>query len=392
MLPNGTIEADHVWKRFKGDSSRQLLRDKIQGFTSPGTKRKRGHRWALRDVAFHIEPGESVSLLGTNGSGKSTLLKILNRVMYPYAGDVNVCGRVGALIEVRAGIHPELSGRENIYLAGSFLGLKREEVARRFDAIVDFAELEHAIDRQVKFYSSGMQMRIGFAVAAFLEPDVLLVDEVLAVGDASFQQKCLDRMRQVMSQGTTLVLVSHDLAAVEATCRRGIYLKDGVVQLDGPMREVMGAYRRTIEEKAHGAVRSSNEPVHLVSTTATDADGGIPKTQEPLKLRFSLTANAFQRGRFFFGLTQGTASPIILLGRMIQIEDGALEVECTIESLPLPRGRYYLWCGMFDGDESDLLGWQPAMTINVSGPELDHGPAAIVRLAPIHVGASWAMR
>ncbi len=391
MLPDGTIVANQVWKRFKGDASRKLLRDKIQGFTNPSTRRHRGHRWALRDVDFHIQPGESLSLLGANGSGKSTLLKILNRVMYPYAGDVAVCGRVGALIEVKAGIHPELSGRENIYLAGSFLGLKRDEVARRFDAIVDFAEIEHAIDRQVKFYSSGMQMRIGFAVAAFLEPDVLLVDEVLAVGDASFQQKCLDRMRQVMAQGTTLVLVSHDLAAVEATCKRGIYLKDGVVQMDGPIRDVMGAYRRTIEEKAHGAGASSNDPVHLLSVEASDPNGDIPKTQEPLRLRFRLNADGFQRGRFFFGLTQGTANPIVLLGRKVEIENGGLEITCEIQRLPLPRGRFYLWCGMFDHDEADLLGWQPVLTIDVAGPDLDQGPAAIVRLAPIHVDASWAM-
>ena len=179
-------------------------------------------RWALRDIDFDVAPGESVGLVGSNGSGKSTLLKILHRVMYPYAGSVEVVGRVGALIEVRSGIHPQLTGRENIVpVRLAPRAWPPTAVASRFDEIVAFAELEQAIDRQVKFYSSGMQMRLGFAVAAFLEPDVLLVDEVLAVGDAAFQQRCLDRMRYVLTQGTTLVLVSHDLAAVEATCARG---------------------------------------------------------------------------------------------------------------------------------------------------------------------------
>ena len=173
------------------------------------------------------EPGEAIGLIGANGSGKTTLLRLVNRVMYPYAGRVSVHGRVGALIEIRAGLHPELRGSENIYFFGSLLGLRRSEFAADFDDIVAFAELEHAIHRQVKFYSSGMQMRLGFAAASFLDPAILLVDEVLAVGDSAFQQRCLARLRGLLIAGTTLVFVSHDLAAVEATCRRAIWLDGG---------------------------------------------------------------------------------------------------------------------------------------------------------------------
>lgn len=193
-LPAGTVRVEQLWKRFPR-SRRLLLRDEVEWLIGRwrGTYEGRWH-WALREVSFDITPGEAVGLIGANGSGKSTLLKVLSRVMYPYSGRIQVRGRVGALIEVMAGLHTDLTGRENIYLYGSLLGWQRREVGRRFDDIVDFVELADAVDRQVKFYSSGMQMRLGFAVAALLGPDVLLVDEVLAVGDAAFQQRCLDRM------------------------------------------------------------------------------------------------------------------------------------------------------------------------------------------------------
>ena len=221
------------------------MRDRIELLrTRLANKSEKGWNWALRDVELLAEPGDAVGLIGQNGSGKTTFLRILTRVMYPEAGKVEVAGRVGALIEVTAGIHGDLTGRENIFLFGSILGLSRREVAARFDQIVEFAEIEDAIDRQVKYYSSGMQVRLGFSVAAFLEPDVLLVDEVLSVGDARFQQKCLDRMRAVMAQGTTLVFVSHNLAAVESVCRRGIWLNDGVVLKEGPIQEVLAGYGR----------------------------------------------------------------------------------------------------------------------------------------------------
>jgi ABC-type polysaccharide/polyol phosphate transport system ATPase subunit len=390
MLPEGTIAARHVWKRFKADQSRTLVVDKFQKLLHP-RQYGRGHRWALRDVNFSIQPGESVGLFGVNGSGKSTLLKILNRVMYPYAGLVDVSGRVGALIEVRAGIHPELTGRENVYLAGSFLGLKRQEVARRFDAIVEFAEMEGAIDRQVKFYSSGMQMRIGFAVAAFLEPHILLVDEVLAVGDASFQQKCLDRMRQVLTQGTTLILVSHDLAAIEATCSRGVFMTQGVVVDDGPIRDAIGSYRRAIEEQAELTPHQEG-PYRIVSATAIDPDGGVPKSQAPLVLDFEVESDVARRGRFYFGMSEGPATPIFLIGKEVSLPVGPTRVTCRIDRLPLPRGRYFVWCGLFDMSGVDLIGWHPAAHVDVMGPALDVGPAAIVRLAPVHVGSTWSVQ
>ncbi len=389
MLPSGTINGSHIWKRFRADRNRALLRDEVQRLRA----RLRGGvheswRWALRDVDLFAEPGESVGLIGANGSGKSTLLKLLTRVMYPYAGRVEVSGRVGALIEVRAGIHPDLTGRENVYLYGSLLGLDRKTVAGRFDEIVQFAELGTAIDRQVKFYSSGMQMRLGFGVAAFLEPDVLLVDEVLAVGDASFQQRCLDRMRAVLAQGTTLVFVSHDLATVEATCSRGIWLREGTVEADGPVVDVLGRYRRAVEEVAEAALQPAGL-VRLLKAEVVTSDRRGAKTDEPLEVRLALESPEERAGSIFIGVSDGPAAPFFVLRKDIYLACGETRVNCVIDRLPLPRGRFFVWTGIFDNVGHDLLGWHPAARFDVAGPDLDATPRAVARLGQIHVNASW---
>jgi ABC-type polysaccharide/polyol phosphate transport system ATPase subunit len=389
MSPSGTIRATNLWKRFRADRQRMLLRDELERLRNRlrGTA-DRGWRWALQDVNISAEPGESIGLVGINGSGKTTLLKILTRVMYPYAGTVNVAGRVGALIEVRAGIHPDLTGRENVYVTGSLLGLRRKGVAERFDEIVAFAELEEAIDRQVKFYSSGMQMRLGFAVAAFLQPDVLLVDEALAVGDAAFQQKCLDRMRTVLADGTTLVFVSHDLAAVEAACSRGVWLNQGVVEQDGPVREVLASYRRSIEEAAESYAPTSGL-VRLVKTEIVGGDEGPPKTQEPMEIRMVIESDRSRTGIVHLGVSEGPATPIFVARKDVHLAGGETEVRCTVGHLPLPRGRFYLWGGLYDAPGNELLGWHPITHFDVSGPDLEPAPRAIARLAPVHVQATW---
>ncbi len=390
MRPSGTIEVNHLWKRFRADRRRRKMRDEV----ARARARLRGQtdlgwRWALRDVELKVAPGESVGLIGTNGSGKSTLLKLISRVMYPYAGGVEVEGRVGALIEVSSGIHPELTGRENTFLFGSLLGLPRRKVAERFDEIVSFAELESAIDRQVKFYSSGMKMRLGFAVAAFLEPEVLLVDEVLAVGDASFQQKCLDRMRAVLAQGTTLVFVSHDLAAVEATCTRGLWLETGIVQADAPIAEALGCYRRAIEETAESGP-ALDGLVKVLKVEIKGDTSGPPKSHGSLNLRLVLATEAARGGNLYLGVSEGPATPIFSLSRDVYLSPGETDVRITVRRLPLPRGRYYLWIGMFQ-KQRDLLAWHPAAHFDVDGPLLDPAPRGIVRLAPVYVDTGWEL-
>jgi ABC-type polysaccharide/polyol phosphate transport system ATPase subunit len=389
MLPSGSISATHVWKRFHADRRRKLLRDQVHHLSARlRGGGGRGWRWALRDVDLVAEPGDSVGLIGSNGSGKSTLLKILTRVMYPHTGSVKVVGRVGALIEVRAGIHPDLTGRENIQPYGTLLGLDRRRIRERFDEIVAFAELDDAIDRQLKFYSSGMQMRLGFAVAAFLEPDILLVDEVLAVGDASFQQRCLERMRAVLNQGTTLVFVSHDLAAVEATCSRGVWLHQGVLQFEGPVRDVVNAYRQSIEAAAESTTEVTGE-LRLIKAEVSGPDGSTPRTQEALDVQLVVESPDVRSGRLYIGVSEGPATPIFVLGRDIQLAVGEIKAHCAIRSLPLPRGRFYLWVGIFEGGKRDPLPWHPAGRFEVAGPGLDAAPRGIVRLAPVHVEAAW---
>jgi ABC-type polysaccharide/polyol phosphate transport system ATPase subunit len=387
--PRGSISVEHLWKRFRADRNRPVLRDEIGRLGDAIRGRLDGSRWrwALRDVTLEIQPGEAVGLFGANGSGKSTLLKMLTRVMYPTVGRLAIAGRVGALIEVKAGVHPDLTGRENIYLYGSIMGLRRQEIDRRFDEIVDFAELDDALDRQLKYYSSGMGMRLGFAVAAFLQPDILLVDEVLAVGDATFQQKCLDRMRAVLREGTTLVFVSHDLASIESISQRGVWLRAGVVRADGPIRDSLAAYRQHIESSAH---RAELGDARLGATVDLAGDAGAaPTTGGTLRVDVTLVSPGEQRAVLFLGVSEGSAAPIFSIRREVRLAAGTSTYSCTVSHLPLPRGRYFVWMAATDSSGTDLIPWHPARDFDVLGPELEPALPGVMRLSPVHVGAEW---
>jgi lipopolysaccharide transport system ATP-binding protein len=236
--------------------------------------------WALRDVSFEVQAGEALGIIGRNGAGKSTLLKILSRITKPTTGRVELYGRVGSLLEVGTGFHQELTGRENIFLNGAILGMHRAEIARKFDEIVAFAEVPDYIDTQVKHYSTGMYMRLAFAVAAHLEPEILVVDEVLAVGDAAFQKKCLGKMSDVAKEGRTVLFVSHDLTAIQALCTRALRLSGGQLVGAGPVAEQVGEYL------AQNRGNAQNELDHPVELT--------PRTQ---LVRLGFSSNPVKSGR-----------------------------------------------------------------------------------------------
>lgn len=219
--------------------------------------------WALKDLSFDVWRGEIVGIIGRNGAGKSTLLKILSRVTKPTSGMADIYGRVGCLLEVGTGFHPDLSGRENIYLNGAILGLKREEIARKFDEIVDFAESGDFLDTPVKHYSSGMYLRLAFAVAAHLEPEILLLDEILAVGDAAFQKKCLGKMQEVSRAGRTILFVSHNMAAVQQMCERVLLLDSGRLREEGTPAAVITHYLNDASQQEHGDFDLANHPARL---------------------------------------------------------------------------------------------------------------------------------
>jgi lipopolysaccharide transport system ATP-binding protein len=254
------IEVQHLSKRYRLDPAGKssvryaTLRESLAGAMRKPFARWRGNGrskgeiiWALDDVSFEVMPGEVLGVIGSNGAGKSTLLAILSRIIEPSGGRAALYGRVASLLEVGTGFHPDLSGRENIYLNGAVLGMRRREIEARFDEIVAFAEVEAFIDTAVKRYSSGMYVRLAFAVAAHLDPEILILDEVLAVGDASFQQKCLGKMNDVTRSGRTVLLVSHNLAMVSQLCERAILLQHGRVDATGPAASVVAHYLSSLD-------------------------------------------------------------------------------------------------------------------------------------------------
>ncbi len=319
--------------------------------------------WALRDTDFEIQPGEVVGIIGRNGAGKSTLLKILSRITKPTTGQVELKGRVGSLLEVGTGFHPELTGRENIYLNGAILGMSRREIDRKFDEIVAFAEVERFLETPVKRYSSGMYVRLAFAVSAHLEPEILIVDEVLAVGDMAFQRKCMGRMREVGHGGRAVLFVSHNMAAIEALCSRAILLEEGRVTSDGDVQEVIREYRRRImapqlQEVAHLRERRGPGRRQRVFCAATLLDeAGAPTNFVPLgglfHLRIGLDTPTPLRDPVLTVGVDDTMGQRILsvvshrrqetaIGQIV----GHCEVDCRVEQFPLAPGDYWIKLGL----------------------------------------------
>jgi lipopolysaccharide transport system ATP-binding protein len=301
--------------------------------------------WALKDIDFEIERGEVVGVIGRNGAGKSTLLKILSRITEPTEGRVEIRGRVASLLEVGTGFHPELTGRENIYLNGAVLGMTHAEIRRKFDDIVTFAEVERFLDTPVKRYSSGMYVRLAFAVAAHLEPEILIIDEVLAVGDAEFQKKCLGKMGEVAGEGRTVLFVSHNMASVQTLCRRGIMLSGGHLTLMGQMGEVVAAY---VQEPAKLVGKAG--PKHIqpgLSLERLDIDP--PNVDSGDSARLDLVFLATERGSLFEcavlictrrGDRVALIDPRVSARFPLTFEPGRFKLCIDISGLPLVEGDY----------------------------------------------------
>jgi lipopolysaccharide transport system ATP-binding protein len=339
------LELDRVWKRYVLGQRGSL------GALLPGRRSSKSELWALRDVSLRLEAGESIGLIGHNGAGKTTLLKLLAGITRPTRGRVRTSGRIASLINIGAGFHPELTGRENIYLNGVILGLSRREVRDRFDAIVDFADLGPYIDTPLKRYSSGMYARLGFAVAAHVDPDVLLVDEVLSVGDVAFQDRSMRKMLAVRDSGRGILFVSHNLSAVEMMCQRAVWLDHGSIRREGPTAQVVRAYIDAVDESLVEAVGSSDpleepaEAVVVAEVMLLDQEGrACSDIEAGGALRVRVRAVARQQAedvtcrvtvRGDYGpLFSATSEPARCWG------PGTYELECAFESLPLLPGLY----------------------------------------------------
>lgn len=323
--------------------------------------------WALRDVSFSVKRGESLGIIGHNGAGKSTILKLLSNITSPSAGKIHINGRLSALLEVGSGFHPELTGRENTYLSGSILGMRRNEITSKMDSIIDFAGVRRFIDIPVKRYSSGMYVRLGFSIAAHLDPDILLLDEVLAVGDLGFQEKCKKRIMELHEQGTTLVFISHDLSAVRSLCQRVILMQQGQLIGEGTADEVIRQYTEQASFHSAPQIRGEMRIAEIANVTFYDIDGNRATsflTGHPLTVRVEyLVHRPIPEGAislYFMNTDGGIAAQwtTALDNSFINMQPGRASVEFSCEELGLQPGVYSIDANIEIGGTKEEVEWQ----------------------------------
>ncbi len=338
--------------------------------------------WALKDVSFQIRRGEVVGIIGRNGAGKSTLLKILSRITVPTEGRFRINGRTASLLEVGTGFHQELTGRENIFLNGAILGMTHAEIAKKFDQIVDFSEIEDFLDTPVKRYSSGMYVRLAFAVAAHLEPEVLILDEVLAVGDAAFQKKCLGKMENFAQGGRTVLFVSHNMDAIRSLCQRGIWLKDGQIHRDGPVEEVSDAYFESIGNEIPLSLANPAYGLKILKVALRNHRGEEVRQLQPGEdLTVEISFEAHKRiarpiialGIIGVGGSCFTAN-MLLDGHRPNSFESAGKISCTFRSIPLLPQSYTVRMRVQGADPSELIiPYQDVASFNVVGDLAEYG-------------------
>jgi lipopolysaccharide transport system ATP-binding protein len=404
------IEVKGLGKRFEIGASQggyQLLTENIaERVRSLGRRPPTREFWALRDVGFEVKRGETFGIVGHNGAGKSTLLKILSRVTPPTEGRARLVGRVGALLEVGTGFHPELTGRENIFLNGAILTMKRREILAKFDEIVEFADIGPFLDTPVKRYSSGMQMRLAFSVAAHLEPEILIIDEVLSVGDAAFQEKCLGRMETVAGEGRTVVFISHNLGSVRALCNRAIMLSGGRIVARGRASEVVDTYLSDVLTEAQSSLAERENRVgdgrlrytdlrlerggEVIDSPTTGRDFDIVvgfETEDGRRLEnvnFGVTVTAHGEEKPLMNLYSETAG-----SRFAEVP-GRGEIRCHIESCPLPAGQYFIGCWS-DVHQQMLDAVSRASDLTVAGGDYYESGREQIGPRTVLVDHSWSL-
>jgi homopolymeric O-antigen transport system ATP-binding protein len=386
------VALHQVSKAFRTGATHSSLRDAAPDLLRRMWRRPRGDTneplWALRDVSFEVERGQTLGVIGPNGAGKTTLLKLLSKVTYPTGGSIDVNGRLSSLIELGAGFHPELTGRENIYLYGSILGIGRRRMAANFDRIVAFSELEKFIDTPIKRYSSGMFVRLGFAVAIHVEPDVLLVDEVLAVGDMAFQRKCLDKIEEIRSRGTSVVLVSHNLRMVESLCGRALWLQEGRIRESGDAASVVAGYTNAVNQAIRDGAADSNPTterrgsgeIRFTTVRMVDARGNEPdsfRLSDPLivEMRYR-TRRRIDNPSFDVAVYANNGARVCtattrLSGYTLASLDGEGVVRCRFDSPPFSPGGYTVTVAIFDQDDVTMLDqWHHAAAFCVATEQI----------------------
>jgi ABC-type polysaccharide/polyol phosphate transport system ATPase subunit len=370
------LKFDHVSKKYRirqeehspGNEAGSRPRLRLLG----GLRQRSQDFWAVRDVSFTVERGEALGIIGHNGAGKSTILKLLSGITAPTGGEITINGRLAALIEIGSGFHPELTGRENIFLNGSILGMRRREIGAKLDSIIDFAGVRAFIDVPVKRYSSGMYVRLGFSVAAHLDPDILLLDEVLAVGDVGFQEKCLERISELQREGKTIIFISHDLSAVEQLCERALLMQQGRIIATGSPREVIARYRQSIAnfvssspppEQSAGITRRAE----ITSLRFFDANGcetNAFATGEPATVRVECSAREgvpdAVLGVFFLSAEGQLVCNFSSMAsqEQVEVEPGRSVYEFYCPAFGLQPGTYFVDAAIERRNTPELVDWQ----------------------------------
>lgn len=392
-MSDGVIQVEKLSKSYQigGKKKREdTLRDSLtHAFSAPFSVLRRNGKstsseqtiWALKDVSFEVKQGDALGIIGRNGAGKSTLLKILSRITDPTEGHVRIHGRVASLLEVGTGFHQELTGRENIYLNGTIIGMKRAEIKRKFDEIVAFAEIDKFVDTPVKHYSSGMYVRLAFAVAAHLEPEILIVDEVLAVGDAEFQKKCLGKMRDVAGEGRTIIFVSHNMAAVRQICSRGIVLDGGQIEFFGAVGESISIYAANSEDRSgkiidHLKVKDRAIQVLQVTVNASESDKiELSNNNFKIEIVVQLSLQAARRISILCVLADKSRQPIGMAtpgqfkpdDSLFRLSAGLYEIASTIHLPLLNKGTYFLYLSIIDPGIEAYAEFLDAVELDVEG-------------------------